>query len=298
MKNGTFFALCLVAAATAAACGGSSNSADDSTGAGGANAGGSNAGGSASGDQTPPPCDVQKVFAASCTSCHGAPPLDGVPASLVTRADLLAPGPDGKTMAEYSLDRMKGMPSQMPPKPAAAVTDAEIATVQAWIDSGYAGDACDPNSVKDPLNNPVGCESGTHWTGGNKESPDMNPGEACIACHKKMEPFKINLHFSVAGTVYPSGHEDPKCNGVNGKKTTGVQIVITDANGTDTTIPVSLASGNFYKIIGGFKTPYTAKVVYDGKERKMLTPQTDGDCNTCHTQDGTMMAPGRITLPY
>jgi preprotein translocase subunit SecF len=36
--------------------------------------------------------------------------------------------------------------------------------------------------------------------------------------------------------------------------------------------------------------------------RKMTTPQTSGDCNGCHTQDGASLtggtpAPGRITLP-
>jgi hypothetical protein len=29
----------------------------------------------------------------------------------------------------------------------------------------------------------------------------------------------------------------------------------------------------------------------------MSTPQTDGDCNGCHTQDGVDKTPGRIILP-
>ena len=29
----------------------------------------------------------------------------------------------------------------------------------------------------------------------------------------------------------------------------------------------------------------------------MITPQTEGDCNACHTPFGTKLAPGRIVLP-
>jgi hypothetical protein len=44
-------------------------------------------------------------------------------------------------------------------------------------------------------------------------------------------------------------------------------------------------------------TPFHAKVTYMGRERAMATAQTSGDCNSCHTQNGTMSAPGRILLP-
>jgi hypothetical protein len=37
--------------------------------------------------------------------------------------------------------------------------------------------------------------------------------------------------------------------------------------------------------------------VYQGHERAMNAAPASGDCNTCHTQDGTMNAPGRIVLP-
>jgi hypothetical protein len=46
-----------------------------------------------------------------------------------------------------------------------------------------------------------------------------------------------------------------------------------------------------------------AKVVSMGRERAMIESQTSGDCNSCHTQNGTtpvgatMKAPGRIVLP-
>jgi hypothetical protein len=44
-------------------------------------------------------------------------------------------------------------------------------------------------------------------------------------------------------------------------------------------------------------TPFRAKVVYQGRERVMNTAQTNGNCNSCHTQNGTGSAPGRIVIP-
>lgn len=29
----------------------------------------------------------------------------------------------------------------------------------------------------------------------------------------------------------------------------------------------------------------------------MITAQTNGDCNSCHTESGTLAAPGRIMAP-
>ena len=56
------------------------------------------------------------------------------------------------------------------------------------------------------------------------------------------------------------------------------------------------AVGNFsYR--GTVAKPYTAKVTYMGKERIMVTAQTSGDCNSCHTQTGVNSAPGRIITP-
>jgi hypothetical protein len=55
-------------------------------------------------------------------------------------------------------------------------------------------------------------------------------------------------------------------------------------------------SGNFSSSTT-IRLPYTAKVIANGAERAMGTPQTNGDCNACHTQAGTMNAPGRIVVP-
>jgi hypothetical protein len=127
------------------------------------------------------------------------------------------------------------------------------------------------------------CTSNARWTGGNNFN--MRPGEPCLNCHG---------NYSVIGTVYPTGHEPNDCNGVNGS-TTGAQVVITDANGTARTLNVNPV-GNF-ELGGSIATPFRAKVVYQGRERAMGASQTNGNCNSCHTQNGNGGAPGRIVLP-
>jgi len=71
-------------------------------------------------------------------------------------------------------------------------------------------------------------------------------------------------------------------------------VIVDAANRTVTLTPN--AAGNF-TYTGALTTPYTAKVTYQGRERIMPAAQTSGDCNSCHTQNGTSGAPGRITLP-
>ncbi len=160
-------------------------------------------------------------------------------------------------------------------------------------DSGTSGQG---GMVDDPFAGPSVCTSAKHWTQGDHESPNMHPGGTCITCHKEKEPFKSSIQFTVAGTVFPTGHEPTDCNGINATTTTGVEIEITGADGAVTTIPVSLPSGNFYKKFS-LKMPYKALVRYDGKERAMTVEQTSGDCNSCHTEKGAEGAPGRIVLP-
>jgi hypothetical protein len=40
---------------------------------------------------------------------------------------------------------------------------------------------------------------------------------------------------------------------------------------------------------------YRVQVVMMGRRAVMQTPVTNGDCNSCHSADGTMGATGRIT---
>jgi hypothetical protein len=77
--------------------------------------------------------------------------------------------------------------------------------------------------------------------------------------------------------------------------TAGARVVIIGADGKMVTLTPD-AVGNFSSNTA-LKTPFQAKVTYQGRERLMLSAQTSGDCNSCHTQNGATAAPGRITVP-
>lgn len=99
----------------------------------------------------------------------------------------------------------------------------------------------------------------------------------------------------IGGTVYPTAHEPDDCNGASGSSLGGASVIITGANGATLTLPVN-SVGNFYTG-QSVAVPFTAKVVVGNAVRAMVTPQTNGDCNSCHTESGANNAPGRIMLP-
>jgi hypothetical protein len=134
------------------------------------------------------------------------------------------------------------------------------------------------------------CTSQQVWVGGDRESSSMHPGAACISCHDSQGGEAPT--FAIAGTVYPSAHDPNDCLGTNAA---GAQVVITDAKGQSFTIGVN-GAGNFL-LRGAIAMPFQAKVVAGGKERAMSAAQTNGDCNSCHTETGANGAPGRIQAP-
>lgn len=119
-----------------------------------------------------------------------------------------------------------------------------------------------------------------------EEGRDMAPGDNCITCHQNTE---APVYF-IAGTVMGAYKDDNECNGIS-----GATVRITDANGVVTDLPTTRA-GNFYTR-HSVATPYTAKVLKNGKERAMAAAQTDGNCANCHTAEGANGAPGRILSP-
>jgi hypothetical protein len=125
----------------------------------------------------------------------------------------------------------------------------------------------------------------------------MRPGEGCnasSACHGA----GAAATWSVAGTLYPTGHEPDDCNGFSNTSSNSVGIVITDAMGG--VLPLAPNSvGNFY-YSGTLAFPIQAKLVSfaTGAERAMVAPVSSGDCNSCHTQNGNSGAPGRLTIPF
>jgi hypothetical protein len=185
-------------------------------------------------------------------------------------------------MADLCVARMKDAQKPMPPSGALAA--AQIAILEGWIAGGMPKGTCGTVSATSGASV---CTSNTQWTRGNHESPSMHPGVACIACHSSGE----GPRFAIAGTVYPTAHEPDDCNGVSG----GIAVVITDANGTSHSLSVN-GAGNFYSSTR-IPTPYTASVTANGKTRTMTASQTNGDCNSCHTEHGAQSAPGRIMAP-
>lgn len=145
-----------------------------------------------------------------------------------------------------------------------------------------------PGDMADPFGGPSVCTSGRSWTGGNKGSSQMHPGKGCIGCHASSAAAP---KFSVAGTVYPTGHEPDDCYST----ASGAIVEVTDAAGKVLTLTTN-SVGNFYSTTS-LSLPYRAKVKYMGRERAMGSSQSSGDCNSCHTQTGAGGAPGRVLLP-
>lgn len=131
------------------------------------------------------------------------------------------------------------------------------------------------------------CVSGTRWIGGNQESQEMNPGQACIACHTRGGE---GPRFAFAGTVYGTGatREVDNCFGT----TSPALVRITGADGTVVTATTN-AAGNF-SINQSVALPYSAEVESNGMVRRMMATQTSGDCNGCHTRGASQ---GRILAP-
>jgi hypothetical protein len=230
------------------------------------------------------PCDLTALLGDSCATCHTRP--GNTP---LTYASLTGPWSTDptRTLASVALARMQDTANPMPPSGVLAAD--RIAVLGAWLAQGTPHGSCAPaDAGPDPFATPMICSSGAYWTGGDRESALMHPGRACgsASCHGA-EQF--------GGTVFPTGHEPDECNGIAG----GAQVIIKDANGVTYTLSVN-GVGNFRRRIRGLALPYTAKVVVGGRERPMLTPQTSGDCNQCHTATGTPAptgAPGRVMSP-
>ncbi len=273
-------------------------------GTGGAPGGGT---GGAGGTAVGLPCDVQTVFQTHCTICHATTPNSGAPMPLVTRANLVAPSfaNAAQTFAQRAVMRMQGNPSQMPPAPGTPPAATEIQTVNAWISAGYPGGTCGTTTTPpppDPITAAPKCTSGTFWNPANEGGPLMNPGLSCLSCHTGGGGGGDDSGggdgeaalYTIAGTVYPTGHEPDLCNGTAGVMA-AARVVIVDARNVTITLTPN-AAGNFFTA-QAITFPFHAKVTYQGRERIMTAAQSNGSCNGCHTQNGANGAPGRITLP-
>lgn len=247
----------------------------------------------AAGSVTGIPCDVAKVLAATCASCHATTPSGGAPNAMVTYEDLVAPSATNPavTIAAMSVTRMKDAKNPMPPDGASA---DDLAVIEAWISAGMpkGTDTCDATPAPSVYDTPSVCTTNQRWTQGDHGSKNMRPGGACIDCHERQGE---GPSYAAAGTVYATAHEPDDCYG----GPAGVTVSLTDATGRTYTAAVN-AAGNFYfdsrsKIV----MPYKAKVTSGSKSRAMSSAQKDGDCNKCHTEAGLAKekTPGRVMAP-
>jgi hypothetical protein len=280
-----------VAAGLSGGCAGGdtgSHSATSSSGAGGGHAG------------SGLPCDIESI-ASKCGTCHSNPPLMGVPMPLLTYEDFVAHSKStpAKTYAELAAARMSDMLNPMPPMGSAPSTSQEVAAMSAWVQGGMPVGSCDGGAAMNPFAMPPMCSTMTTWTMGNASSNQMLPGTSCVACHNEpQDGALLPPPLIVGGTVYQTGHEPDNCNGGPPDPLDKAIVEITDANKKVYMLQVNLA-GNFFWAIdqGAMVMPFTARVLYQGRVRTMAKPQTSGDCNSCHSQDGESGAPGRIALP-
>lgn len=270
---------------------------------GGANGGQAGTGGSKWESQADGYCRVQSLLQDHCGACHRSSSPASELVSLANYDDLIAPSPNDASLRviDVALARMRSQTEPMPPKPTAPIADKDLALIESWIQAGVPADCGSGGEPKPGVyDTPVVCTSDGYWTHGDDESPKMHPGRACIACHSGSsgeDEEGEGPKFWLAGTVYPSAHEPDECNGVDGRSS-DTRIEIVDADGQTLLLGVN-AAGNFYyeKEAGPLMLPYVAKVLRDGRERVMVTPQRNGDCNSCHTQGGDQGAPARILLP-
>ncbi|MDP1922129.1 MAG: hypothetical protein Q8L14_38170 [Myxococcales bacterium] len=263
------------------------------------------------------PCEVNTILWTRCVGCHSAAgPGDGVFTSL--DAMRLTPPDGGARYAERALARIVDPVKPMPPPGVPQLTAQEKATFAAWVADGAQPKTCSPPPLRSsglPTDGGVTCSSGVFWHNPGDRSGNviasgagaskMFSGRACIGCHDAFTARGQDggYPFLIAGTLYATAHEADDCDGFPGRADAGelpdLRVRITDANGVVYTRAVN-SSGGFgvwESVAPNFAFPYTAAVLYQGRERRMLTPQRNGDCNACHTVFGEQGAPGRIVIP-
>ncbi len=173
------------------------------------------------------------------------------------------------------------------------------------VDSGRDGGPVDSGKPDASTLLPVTCASNSKWTMGNIASDAMNPGFACRSCHlgqnfEGQNPTgESNLQWAMffMGTLYSDFNQANLCRA--DAVPAGATVEILDATGAlKLSLPVD-PSGNFRSgtVDAMIPLPYRARVKANGQTRVMGTAQMNGDCNTCHTEQGREGAPGRIVWP-
>lgn len=94
------------------------------------------------------PCDIDKILADNCRSCHQSPTRYGAPMPLLSYEDLTASSlTEGTPVYTLARARMREEGSRMPPPPNLALSDTDLATWDAW---SAAGTPRGPESCNQP----------------------------------------------------------------------------------------------------------------------------------------------------
>ncbi|RUO93849.1 hypothetical protein D7Y11_07475 [Corallococcus sp. AB018] len=241
------------------------------------------------------PCDVQAVIAERCAYCHTTPAKAYAPMALQARSDFQrASMVDAQSsMGQRSLTRMKDAQSPMPPASEPPMPEAERALLMGWLESGMPAGTCG-SLPAGPA--PTTCASGSIWSEASGTGAYMAPGIACRSCHLEQAP---SVAYFFMGTVFPTLHEADGCD-PRLQEPSNVKVEILDLEDQVRLTLVPNSAGNFMSttLQPSFPMPYRARLVGpDGTSRMMAAPQSNGDCNSCHTEQGAQNAPGRIALP-
>jgi hypothetical protein len=145
----------------------------------------------------------------------------------------------------------------------------------------------------DPFSVGPQCTSGRTWACGNTGVEFMNPGQACVNCHRTRPGAPV---WKAGGTVYQTLREPDNCLGPSSPASDPVKIFLTDSAGVEHSVTMR-PGGNFYFPEIGPPPYRRIRVEYQGRTQFMPPPAPHGDCNLCHTQMGIEGAPGRIVLP-
>lgn len=241
------------------------------------------------------PCDVRAVLENACTQCHSSPTTSSAPESLVSLADFHVPSSIAtQTIAVRAEARLHDPTMPMPPLSEPPLSERQLAILDAWLTAGAPGGSCGtiPSRFVQPI-----CTSGILWGGTNGEL--MSSGKRCGNCHTTEAPA---FTFYFMGTAFPTLHEEDDC---QDRPPPDARVEILDANGAVTMTLYPNLAGNFMSssLDARVPLPYTARLYANGLDRAMVTTQTSGDCNVCHTDQGTTTiiggpdAPGRLIWP-
>ncbi len=255
-------------------------SASSSTGRGGSSSAASTSASSAKasgGTAAGVPCDVASLLAAKCTSCHSDPPINGSLSGLVTYGDLTATSKEDSTRneAQLSIVRMQSTTSPMPPASVnMPATAADIATLQNWVNGGYAMGSCSSGGGADGgtdagATSPTGVFTGVASFTSQVGPSSHNAGQDCMGCHANGGGEAPR--FAFAGTLYDG----------QGRAVSGAEIRVVDANGAAVSVYTG-TNGNFYRSGTPLATPGKAGARNGSATAAMVSAVTKAGCNSCH----------------